>query len=251
MSVRVGWAAVALVAVAVVAVGSSAAGSVPVEGGYLPFRFDFVVPSKLPRTKPKPVRMLISGKYGTGDGSHVPALDELKLELDRHLVLDVGGIPICHGGGREAGREVPGECEDAVVGRGSIEAELAFPETQLITVPGTLAIYNLGRRPGGADLIAWAYFRAPPITGGVAIYIKVRRTDQGRYGWKARFEIPKLAGGSGSITSYSMRFGKRIFSATCGNGELAARALSSFTEGERLGAAVFRTCTVAEPHVRQ
>jgi hypothetical protein len=78
------------VALTVAAVGPSAARSVSVEADNIPLYFNFSVhPRKLPRTKPQPVRVLVSSKYETGDGSHVPALEALELELDRHLA--VGG----------------------------------------------------------------------------------------------------------------------------------------------------------------
>jgi hypothetical protein len=244
MSMRMGWATVALVAVAVVAVGSSAAGSVPVEAGNLPVHLEFSVrPRKLPRAKPQPVQVLLGDKYETEDGFHLPALEELELELDRHLVLDVTGVPVCRGGILHEQRLVPEDCEDAVVGRGTIEAEVAHPESPMYTVAGELTIYNRGRKPGGADLVAYASFPAP-ITGAIFIPIKVRRTAVGRYRWKARFEIPKLAGGAGSITSYSMHLEKRIFSATC-DGRMLAHAVSTFADGSSRSETAIRTCAMA------
>jgi hypothetical protein len=219
------------------------------EAGTLPSHFEFSVrPRKLPRSKPRPVRVLIADKYETGDGSHVPALEELDLELDRHLVLDVAGIPICEGGGREVRGEVLAECEAAVVGNGTIEVELGYPESPLSNVSGDLTIYNRGRKPGGADLVAYAFI--PPLIRNMVIPIKVRK-NPGRYGWKARFEIPKLAGGAGSITSYSAHLGKRIFSATCPQGHMLARAVSTFADGSSRSEGAVRTCAMTEPHVRQ
>lgn len=214
------------------------------EANDLPVHFEFSVrPRKLPRSKPQPVRVLVSNRYETGDGSHVPALDELKLELDRHLVLDVAGVPVCRAGILNEQRWVPEDCDDAVVGMGTLEAEFDPPESQLSTVSGDLTIYNRGRKPGGADLVGWAYFSAP-INAAIVIPIKVRKNTGGRYGWKARFEIPKLAGGAGSITSYSMHLGKRIFSATC-DGRMLAHAVSTFTDGSSRSETAIRTCAMA------
>jgi len=233
----------------VAAAESSASPPVPVEADDPPLHLEFsVTPRKLPRSKPQPVRVLIGDEYETGDGSHVPALEELELELDRHLVLDVAGIPICHGG-REPRGETLDACEDAVVGKGTIEAEVAFPESQLTTVSGELTIYNQGRKPGGADLAAYAHFSAP-TNATLVILIKVRKNTGGRYGWKARAEIPKLDGGSGSITSYSMHLEKRIFSATC-DGRMLAHAVSTFVDGSSRSETAIRTCAMTEPHVRQ
>jgi hypothetical protein len=245
MSVRVGWAA--LVAVAVAVVAPTVAAGLTVEAGNLPLLFEFEVsPSKLPRSKPQPVRVLVSDKYETGDG--VPALDELELELDRHLFLDVTDVPVCSGGTLNARGKVLEGCEDAIVGKGTIEAEVAYPESPIHTVSGDLTIYNRGRKPGGADLLGHAYFPAP-INGAIVIPIKVRK-HAGRYGWKARFEIPRIAGGAGSITSYSAHLGKRIFSATC-DGRMVAHTISSFVDGSSRSGVALRTCTAAEADVRQ
>ncbi len=214
------------------------------------FRFQ-MSPSRFPRAKAKPVRVSVSGKYRTDDGSHVPALRELEVELDRHFTLDVKGIPGCGKGTLNVRAATLEGCEDAVVGRGTVEAEVAFPEQPLTSVSGTLTVYNRGRKPGGADLLGWAYFPAP-ITGAIAVPVKVRRVDGGRYGWRARLEIPKIAGGSGSITGYSVRFLDRILSATCGSdGRLQIRAASTFVDGFLSVATGIRPCSVAEAHPRQ
>jgi hypothetical protein len=236
-------------AVALAVAAAPGSNGAVLEAGELPLLFDFGVrPLKLSPKKPKPVRVLVSGKYETGDGSHVSALDELVLELDRHLKLEVRGVPVCGGGTRSVRGEVLEGCEDAVVGKGAIEAEVAFPEAPIFTVSGTLTVYNRGRKPGGADLAGYAYFPAP-ITGAVLIPIKVRK-NAGRYGWRVRFEIPKIAGGAGSITAYSARLWKRIFSATC-DGRMVARAVSTFVDGTTRTERAMRTCVVAEADVRQ
>jgi len=229
------------VALTVAAVGPSAARSVSVEAGNIPLYFNFTVhPRKLPRTKPQPARVLVSSKYKTGDGSHVPALEELELELDRHLVLDATAVPICDAGGRDGRKEVLEGCDDAVVGKGTIEVELAYPESRLSTVSGDLTIYNLGRKPGGADLVGYAFIL--PLIRHMIIPINVRNSA-GHYGWKVRFEIPKIAGGAGSITSYSANLGKRILSATCSDGHMLARAISTFVDGSSRTERAVRTCS--------
>lgn len=248
-----GRAAIVVAVLALAAAGAAAAGAAGLidigEPLHASFRFQ-MTPSKLPRAKAKPVRVSISGRYRTDDGSHVPALHELKLEFDRHFILDVKDVPVCGGGAINVRRNVLEGCEDAVVGRGTVEAEVAFPEQPLTSVSGALTVYNRGRKPGGADLLGWAYFSAP-ITGAVVVPVKVRRIDGGRYGWRARLEIPKLAGGSGSITGYSVRFLDRILSATCGDGRLQIGGVSTFVDGTLLASSVIRSCFVPEAHPRQ
>lgn len=242
--------AVALAAIAFGAAAAGAANPAPIviaEPLHVDFRVGF--PSKLAK-KPQPVPLSLSGRVWTDDGSHIPALSELEMKLDRHLLLGVEDLPVCAGGTLNVRRQFLEGCEDAIVGRGSIEVEVAFPEQPLVSVKGTLTIYNRGRKPGGFDLGGWAYFPAP-ITGAIAIPVRVRRFDGGRYGWRARIEIPKLAGGSGSIARFSARLSKRIVSARCPDGKLQVGTTSVFTDGTTRFITLIHSCSMAKAHTRQ
>jgi hypothetical protein len=239
----------AIVWVAALAVfGAAAAGAAPPVDFDEPLHARFsvgVTPSQLSKTRPRPVRLSIAGRYRTADGSHVPALSELELKLDRRFHLKLKGVPVCGNGSRDVRGKFLEGCDDAVIGRGTVEAEVAIPEEPLTTVEATLTIYNRGRRPGGADFVAWAYFPAP-ITGGLLVPFRVRRVDDGRYGLRARIEIPKLAGGYGSITAYSARIAKRFVSATCGDGKLQVGADATFADGTQLSMAAIHPCSTVE-----
>lgn len=246
--------AIVVAAIALTAGGAGAASAeTPIEIRDPPsvgFRFG-LIPSKLSRTKPTPVRVSFSGRNRTDDGSHVPPVREVKLKLDRRFRLGVEGVPVCKKGFLDVRTATLEGCEDALVGQGNIEVETAFPKQRMISVSGHLNIYNRGRKPGGLDLVGWAYFPAP-ATGAVSIPIKVRRTDAGRYGWKALVEVPEIAGGYGSIIRYSARFREQIISATCGgDGTLQVRAASTFADGFSGVSTVIRTCSVPEAHSRQ
>jgi hypothetical protein len=238
---------VAALAVAVGGVVSANAQiSVPIEDPLSAlFRFD-LTPSKLPRTKPAPVRLSISGNNKTDDGSHVPTLREVELKLDRRFSFDLTDVPVCAYGSHFDVRpnEIEKRCADAAVADGRITLEVAFPEVPLMTVSGALTVYNRGPKAGGFDLVGWAYFPAP-VTGGIYLPVRVREAVAGRYGWRAKTEVPKLAGGSGSITAYSMHFRKGIVLATCGGEQLQISAASTFVEGNLRVSTGIRRCTVA------
>lgn len=247
MGGRVAILAVALAGIAFGAAVAGAANPIVIADLHVDFRAGF--PSKLAK-KPRPVPLSLSGRVWTDDGSHIPALSELEMKLDRQFLLGVEDLPVCAGGTRNVRREFIEGCEDAIVGRGLIEAEVAFPERPLMSVKGTLTIYNRGREPGGFDLGGWAYFPAP-ITGAIAIPVKVRRFDGGRYGWRARVEIPKLAGGNGSIARFSVRLSKRIVSARCADGKVQVGTTTAFADGTTRFITLIRNCSVAEADPRQ
>jgi hypothetical protein len=245
-----------LLAVAVMAIAATAmpakAASPSVEAEHLPLLFNFgVTPSKLSAKKPTPARMSISWNGRLDDESPVPALRRLKIEADRNLDLDLAGVPVCRFGPHYDIRpsDIEERCRDAAVGHGRVGVEVRFPEEPAVSTSGKLTVYNLGRKAGGVDLLAH-FFLSAPVVAEIVFPIKVRRAA-GRYGWKAQATIPKIAGGSGSITDYSLRIGRRVLCATCPDGKLLLRATSVFLDGTVRRETAIRTCTVAEADPRQ
>jgi len=218
-----------------------------------PVHFGFV-PSSLPRSEPAPIRMAVAGKYRLeAVGAHFEALQALRFEADRHIALDLQGVPVCKGPGRDVRRdldEMERLCGDAAIGHGDLTVEVAFAGERMLPATSKMTVYNRGRVRGRAELLAFAYLPAP-ITAALQIPIEIRRTDRGRIGWEARPSIPKIAGGSGWISEYSLRIGKRFLSATCVGGKLELHVVSNFTDGTSRNARLVHPCSVSKPDVRQ
>ncbi len=213
-----------------------------------------VAPSILPRSEPAPARMSVAGSYRLeAGGPQFEALRSLRFEADRQLHLDLKGVPVCDGLGRDVRRnleEMERICGDAAIGHGRLTATGAFPGDQLISATGGMTLYNRGRFRDGARLLAFAYLRAP-LTGAVEIPIEIRRIDRGRMGWEIRPSIPRIFGGGIWITEYSLGIGKRFLSATCVGGELALRVVSGFEDGTRRNERPVSPCAVAKADARQ
>jgi hypothetical protein len=127
----------AAVALMMVALGAAAVTAGAVEIRTLPSTFNFeIYPRKVSRTQPTHVRMSLTGRYETSDGSHLPALREMKLEGDKHLALDLKGVPKCVGVHSDYRGWLEDFCSDAVIGRGELTTEVAFPEEPMMTVTG-------------------------------------------------------------------------------------------------------------------
>jgi hypothetical protein len=220
-----------------------------------PPRFSFAVaPSVLPRSEPAPARISVAGSYWLEEGGpRFEALRSLRFEADRHLGLDLKGVPVCDGLERDVRRdldEMEKVCGNAAIGHGRLTATGAFPGDRLISATGGMTLYNRGRVPGGARLLAFAYLKAP-LTGAVEIPVEIRRINRGRMGWQIRLEIPRNTGGGVWITDYSLRIGKRFLSATCVGRKLALRAVSLLEDGTRRRERAVSPCTVAEADPRQ
>ena len=197
--------------------------------------------------------MLVRGRYRNEEGEPLGALRTLRFEGDRHLALDLADVPVCELPGRDVRRnldEMERLCGEAAVGHGQMTVEAYFPGERWIPATGDMTIYNLGRKPDGPDLLAFVELPAP-FTAALSIPIELRRLNRGPFGWEVRAPIPKIAGGAGFITEYSLRIGRRFLSATCVGGKLQLRVFSRFADGTRRSERVARPCTVAEADVRQ
>lgn len=136
-----------------------------------------------------------------------------------------------------------------MIGRGDVDLEVNVVE-QLLDVAGELTIYNGPRGDAGRILIGNLVVPAP-VTAEIGIPILVRKIDKGRFTWRATAAIPKIAGGYGSITGYSVRIGKRFLTATCASGRLRLRVVSRFADGTKLSEGALRSYAMPEADVGQ
>ncbi len=197
--------------------------------------------------------MELIGKYVTDDGSHVPPVKTLQLQMDRHLALDLKGVPACRRPTSDVRRntgQMEDLCRESIVGRGEISIEVDFPGVFMPTVSERLVVFKAGGKSAGVDMVAFAYLSAP-VASELVIPIDVRRIGKSRIGWEARLSIPKIAGGSGSLTDYALRIGKRFLSATCVGQRFELRAVATFADGSRLPEKAIRVCFMAKADVRQ
>jgi hypothetical protein len=240
-------------AVFLMAVAMAGAAAQPDKGGTLQSRLDFAIkPSKLSQAEPTPVWTEIAGRYRTDDDSHLPAAKELRLSVDRHLALDLKGVPGCRLPSLRP-RPSPGEieaiCRESIVGRGEISFEVEFPDQPKTTVKGRLVLFRATDSPAGIDLVAHA-FLAAPVTADIVTTVDIRRVNRGRFGWEARASIPKIAGGHGSLTDYSLRIGKRFLSARCVGRKLELRVATLFADGTVRRDRAVRPCGAVEEKAR-
>lgn len=203
-------------------------------------------PKVLSKTKPTPITFNVAAKIKSLDPvePHPPALKEFLIEGDKHGSIDVKGIPTCTSGKLQsrtskAAREV---CGPALIGSGKTDVEIKFPEQQPIQVHSELLAFNGGFKGGVTTLFIHAYLTAP-VTAAVVTTVKVKKIHKGRYGLLSTAVVPKIAGGSGSVTFFTLTLNKGIISATCPDGHLNAHGTAKFTDGSSLSGTVVRPCT--------
>jgi hypothetical protein len=241
-------ALVGLIAVSVAGIASAAGGGpVTAEAGNIKFTFNGgFSPSKLPKTKMAPIVLTASGKIATKDGTHPPALKEVEVETDKNGSIDVKGVPVCKSGQLQSRDTKAAEkvCKTAIIGTGTTNVEIQFPEQNPIPVSSKLLVFNGGTSGGTTTLFIHAYITVP-TPAAIVTTLKIKKIHNGRYGLKTVASIPKIAGGSGSVTSFTTIVGnkKKVLFAKCPDGKLQAHATAKFADGTKVSAGIVRTCT--------
>lgn len=196
-------------------------------------------PKLLPAGKPAPITSLLWGKVRTLDGSHPPALRKLRVMGDEEVELHLEVRPRCRlpVSGRLTTADIQKLCEPSIVGGGRIEGVVEFPEGESIDFESDLVAV----KGGPTTVYAYASFTAP-VTASIAIPIEVKKVRRGRFGTESIASLPKIAGGSGSVTYFTLKLEKGVLRATCAEGRLDGRVTAVLAGGTRASVDLSRPC---------
>jgi hypothetical protein len=229
---------------------------ITVKAGNLALTFNGgVTPKALSKTKMEPISLSVSGKIDTADGTHPPALSEVVIDTDRNGTINVSGVPTCRQGQLEAQTTANAEkaCKPALLGTGTTDVEVLFPESNPIQIHSKLLAVNGGTKGGVTTIYIHAYLTSP-IAAAIVTTVKISTEHKGPYGTKSVASIPKIAGGAGSVTAFSLTFPKKQFAykgkkhgyllARCPTGKFLAEAEAKFSDATNIGPAqIVRACT--------
>jgi hypothetical protein len=234
------------------AVGAGTADAATVRVGTLVLHADGgFEPRLLPKRAFAPIHFQGYGEVSTTDGSQPPALQHVELDFDRDGRLTTAGLPVCAPAELESAS--PGlarkRCRGAMVGTGSISAEVPLPDQGRIALTSKLTLFNGPRQSGDPTVILHAQAPAP-VSETYVVVIPVERR-RGTYGYHAEFDIPPIAGGSGSLTYIDAKIGRRFraggaersyVSARCSDYILQTQGFFSFADGNVIYGSVFKAC---------
>jgi hypothetical protein len=239
-------AVAALVAVSVAGIATGANKPVTVEAGNLRVTFNGgFSPKKLPKKKFAPITLTASGKIETKDGTHPPALKSVVLESDKNGAINVKGIPVCKSGKLQSRDTAAAEkaCPKSIIGSGTTDVEVQFPESKPIPVKSKLIVFNGGFSGGTTTLYIHAFITVP-TPAAIVTTVKIKKHKNGRYGLKSVATIPKIAGGSGSVTAFNLTINRKgVLTAKCPDGKLQVHGDAMFADGTKASATILRTCT--------
>jgi hypothetical protein len=214
-----------------------------------------VKPKALSKKTMEPISLNVQGKIATADGTHPPALVEAIVDADKNGAIDARGVPVCKQGQIEATTtdQARKSCKAAIVGTGTTDVEVLFPESSPIAIHSQLSAFNGGTVGGKTTIYIHAYLTRP-IAAAIVTTVKISKEQKGPYGLQSVASIPKIAGGAGSVTAFSLTFPKKLFAykgqkhgyllAKCANGSFKAQAAAKFSNGDQIGPGqIVRACT--------
>jgi hypothetical protein len=212
-----------------------------------------IAPDELPKRGKAPIKARLNGKIETRDGTHPPAVKTLDLEIDRTIGIDAVGLPVCRLGQIQSRTSTDAKkvCGSATVGSGEAEVEVAFPEQAPFRSTGPLILFNGGVKGPTTTLYLHAYVNVPAPTA-IVTKATVTRVDRGRFGLHIAVKVPRIAGGSGSVTNFDLEVGRRFtykgrkksfLVAGCPTGSWLTKGSVLFEDGTRLGITHPFTCT--------
>ncbi len=203
-----------------------------------------VQPRELPRPGHGNAPIVLSSvtRVGTHDGSTPPTLKTLLFLLDRNGTVDARGLPTCPVAKLEGTTPVEARrrCAGALVGEGVARALVTMPGKAPFRISSPLSFFNGPRMGGKLTLIAHGYEKVP-APEALIVPIPIERVSGGRYGFRARVELPEIAAGYGApllaeatIGAVRKRAGREVgyINAHCSGGRLQVYGTARFTNGD-------------------
>lgn len=166
-----------------------------------------VSPLKLPRHRPAPVSLRLSGSLLTTDGSALPRVTGMRFALAGRSGVNARGLPVCPltrlRNTRD--REALSACGGSLVGRGRIEVQARIPSQPPLPANASLLVFNGRTNTGQTTLLMHAYSEDPPVSVVIPFALEHSRGD---------FGTELIARGLASkptISGFSMTLSRRYF----------------------------------------
>jgi hypothetical protein len=202
----------------------------------------------------------VSGKISTSDGTHPSAFREANIEFDKNGTISTTGLPTCKSSQLTA-QSTPAAkkvCGNTEVGSGKGVIEIAFPEQHPIDVNAPITVFNGGTKGGKTTLFIHTYITVP-VPAAVVTTVTIKKIHAGRYGLDTISKVPTIAGGSGSVLSFDISFGKKYnykgkkmsyITAKCPDGHFNANVISAIFKNEAKIPGVAPTTTLKGTVIR-
>jgi hypothetical protein len=219
-----------------------------------------VKPEKLPRDHPAPIAIFVAGHLESSRGGIPPQLQRLRIQVNRHGLLQSVGLPFCRIPEVQPAttERALANCKDALIGSGQFWANIVLPDQGAYRTHGRLLIFN--GRDGSRPLILAHVFTSHPFASSFVIPFSLKHVSKGPYGTELRASLPHALGDWGYLDRIKLTLrrkyrhrGKQLsyFNSACPAPKGAKRASFplayvefSFAHRKPMGATVTKTCGV-------
>lgn len=240
----VGVAVLAAALVAAAAIAAPLGGGVATPNGNVQSIGSLITPKKLSKTKLTPANLEVTTKLTTttaANGVPKPTV-RVVVDFDKNARLFTKGIPTCDPSKvQSTSTEVAlRQCGKAKIGGGTATALLPVG-AQVFTVNQTVTAFN-GVPQGGKPVVILHTYGTTPIQTTLVLVGTVSNYNKEGYGPRLDLEVPKIAGGTGALTDFSVKINKHykykgkpasFISAKCPKSKkLKARGAFTFIDGE-------------------
>jgi hypothetical protein len=244
-------AVIAALTIALLAATSAAGEGALVEVDDIVLRADGgFEPHTLPRRQFAPIDFQGHVDISARHGVPLSPLQQALIDFDRDGRLSVAGLPTCapEAIAQQGTAEARRICRGAIVGTGHVAAAISLLGASVQT-RAPLTIFNGPRLATGPSVVLHARTLVPlPETYAILVPIERRR---GGFRYRARIELPPLAGGLGALTHIDARLGRRYraggvsrsyVSARCSDNVLQTHGDFTFADGTVISGAVEKYC---------
>jgi hypothetical protein len=162
-----------------------------------------MAPTKLPRTAPAPIAVLVAGRITAAKATALPKLEKIAIAINSHGKLDLGGLPLCRLGhiSPSTDAEALAACRGSLIGEGSFSADVKIPEQSPFPSQGKVLAFN-GRLRGRPAIFAHIYGTRPVPTSNVLAFSISKA--HGTYGTVLEASLPEATGEWGYVTGISL-----------------------------------------------
>ncbi len=183
-------ATAAALAAALILAAGAARGERAQRGGVIASLDGGITPLRLPRDRRAPVAFHLAGGLRSADGSVLPRVRTLRIDLPAQGAIDTRGLPVCpprrlrHTTGPGAARA----CGPALVGHGDAELFVLLEGQAPLVIHARLRLFNSRLGDGRRAILMHAYSISPPIA--VVVTFVVHR-QAGRFGASLVARLPE------------------------------------------------------------
>lgn len=207
-------------------------------------------PQTLPRRRFAPIEFQGHVDISARRGAPLSPLQQALIDFDRDGRLSVAGLPTCapEAVAEEGTVEARRTCAGAIVGKGHVAAAISLLGASVQT-RAPLTIFNGPRLATGPSVVLHARTLVP-LPETYAILVPIERL-RGGFRYRARIELPPLAGGLGALTHIDARIGRRYraggrsrsyVSARCSDNVLQTHGDFTFADGTVISGVVEKYC---------